>query len=333
MRGESHLWMSLFVALPAFTVLYTLSPSVQYRNSVIFIMMGISVGSLLPDFDARDAKVMHGWWRPIGLIGKYLFYKPLAKLLHWTADTFRNEHRGFLHSLIGWLFTSLFFAGISIVLYPIAWFVWHIWIGIPIGFLLHLAEDSFTKRGVRWFFPKGEPLRSTTRTHTGSEYLLFMFFIVFGSLTVFVYYLLPSSTITLLLTIGVTLALLVLLHRLNPRISRLGDRMYSTKRLVEISVENQGGKKVDPSEPCVSTLRITVSDDPSRKHYFAKITGVGGEWVLERDWRGLQSSYIEASRLQEGDIIETQTFEENRKMRLYFIVQNGEFCPFMKLVL
>ena len=220
------------------------------------------------------------------------------------------------------------------MLYPIAWFVWHIWVGISIGFLLHLAEDSFTMSGVRWFFPKGECLRSTTRTHSGREYfLLFMFFIVFGSLTVFAYYLLPSSTITLLLTIGVTLVSLVLLHRLNPKISRLGDRMYSTKRLVEISVENQGGKKVASSELCVSTLKITASVDPSRKHYLAKITDVGGKWGFDRDWRSLQGSYIEASRLQEGDIIEMQTFEENRKMRLYFIVQNGKFCPFMKLIL
>jgi membrane-bound metal-dependent hydrolase YbcI (DUF457 family) len=312
-------------------------------------MAGISLGSLLPELDAPDSKIMHGRWRRIGSFGKRFFYKPLVKLLHKKTDTFRDEHRGFLHSLIGWLFTSLFFAGIAIVLYPILWFAWYIWIGIPvpilwfvwyfwigipIGFLLHLVEDSFTKSGVRWFFPKGKPLKSKTRLHKGSEYfLLLMFFWVFGSLTVFVYYLLPSSTITLLLTIGVTLALLVLLHRLNPKISRLGDRLYSKKGLVEASVENQGGKKVDPSEPCVSTLKITISEDPSRKHYFTRITDVGGVYRLERDWRGLPDSYIEARYLQEGDIIEMQIFEENRKMRLYFIVQNGKFCPFMKLIL
>ena len=207
--------------------------------------MGILTGSLLPDLDASNAKVMHGWWSPIGLIGKYLFYKPLARILHWRSGLFIDEHRGFLHSLVGWFLASLFFTVISIILYPIIWFVWYFWIGIPIGFLLHLTEDSFTSSGVRWFFPKGEPIRSTTRTHSGREYSLNLVSgFVFCILTLIVHYLLPSST-TLLLTIGVTLVLLILLHRLNPRISSLGDRMYSIRRLVEFYVEDREGKKVD----------------------------------------------------------------------------------------
>jgi len=329
MRGESHVIMSVLISFPTFFVLYNWSPSVQYSNSIILIMMGIFMGSLLPDLDASDSKIMHGWWRPIGFISKYLFYKPLAKILHWKSDTFKDEHRGFLHSLIGWFFTSLFFAGVSIVLFLIVWYIWYIWVGISVGFLLHLAEDSFTRSGVRWFFPKGGRIRSTTRTHSGSEYILWpIFVIVFGSLTVFVYYLVPSSIITVLLTIGTTLSLLALLHKLNPKISSFGDRKYTLRSLVEFYVEDRGGKKVDQNEPCVPSLKITTSKNPSRKHYLARITDVGvGKFPLERDW---QDSYIDASGLREGDIIEMQTSEDNRKTRIYFIVQDGKFCSFMK---
>ena len=164
-------------------------------------------------------------------------------------------------------------------------------------------------------------------TGSGREYsLILVSGLAFCILALIVQFLLPSTT-TLLMTISVTLVLLILLHRLNPKISSLGDRMYPLRRLVELYVKERGGKKVDSSEPCVSTLKITANEDLSQKHYLAKITSVGGKWGLERDW---QKSYIEASCLLEGDIIEMQTSENNRKIRIYFIVHNREFCPFIK---
>lgn len=330
MRGVSHLSMSLVISFPSFLILYNMSPVVQYTYSIEFILFGILVGSLLPDIDANDSKVMHGWWRPIGVFSKYVFYYPLAKLLRWKSDTFKDEHRGFLHSLIGWVFISLFFGIISVILYLFLWFAWYIWIGISVGFLLHLVEDSFTRSGVRWFFPKEHRIRGTIRTNSGSEYFLgFIFGIAFLSMASIEYYLVPSSILSVLMTILGTAFLLALFHMLNPRINSIGNRWYTLKRIVEFYIEDSGGKKTSSEEPCLSILDVRVNEDSSIRQYISRITGVGGQYGLTREW---QNSYIDASDLKEGEIVEVQITEEGRKTRIYYIVQNSKFCPFVKRI-
>jgi hypothetical protein len=47
-------------------VLFNLLPSESF-NAIIYLLGGVMIGSLLPDVDASDAKVMHGYWKPIGL--------------------------------------------------------------------------------------------------------------------------------------------------------------------------------------------------------------------------------------------------------------------------
>jgi membrane-bound metal-dependent hydrolase YbcI (DUF457 family) len=326
MRGESHMAISMFVYLPTFFFLLKLYPSRAVLNNLSALAAGIMLGSLLPDLDAPDSKIMHGWWRPFGLFYKYAFFKPLARL-------FGQEHRGIMHSVLGCLFTTLFIALISLVLYPVIFFIWYIWIGIPIGFLLHLAEDSFTVSGVRWFFSRGEPIRSTTITNSGGEYLLVGFaFIVFGSLTLLGYLLLPASTIAVFLISGVSIGSLVILHRINPRISEIAARRYSLERLVEIYVENQGGKRIKPTAPSGNSLQIEIDENQPKKPYIVKILDVGGRFGLDRDWQNAYSR-VEASSLDEGDIVEMRTYEGKKENRIYYIVQNGVFRAFLKRVI
>ncbi len=60
--------VSILIVLPTWMALYKL-----LRVDVVFlvyILGGVMLGSLLPDVDASDAKIMHGSWRVIGLFGK-----------------------------------------------------------------------------------------------------------------------------------------------------------------------------------------------------------------------------------------------------------------------
>ena len=330
MRGESHLSISVLISMPTWYILYKLSPLSMQNNGFVVILIGIAVGSLLPDIDASDAKVMHGSWSPIVRFTKKFFYKPFT-----NTDIFEDKHRGFLHSLLGCLLISLFFAPIVVasviiwfmnpLLHFLSWMLWWFWIGIPIGFLLHLAEDSFTMSGVRWFFPRGEPTLSTTRTFRGSESLLVMVFWAVGAILLQIVWFLPSSTLAILTTLGVTLVLFVFLHRIDPRISKLGDKLF-LRLQVEEYVVNRGGIKTSSAAPCIPIIRVEDDGIVPMGPYIAKITGVGGEYVLDRVF--LNTYVVEAAKMEKRSVVEVRTFENIGERRLYYVVKNGLFCLF-----
>jgi membrane-bound metal-dependent hydrolase YbcI (DUF457 family) len=231
MRGESHLIASFMISLPTIWALYTMATDTMI-DVIGYILGGVLLGCLLPDVDASDAKVMRGYWRPIGLFGKYLFYKPMTLILKARSDAYREQHRGYLHSFIGCFLATIFFAipiaiiflhSTYVLLLPLEttiW-VWIVWIGLPFGFLMHLVEDSFTKSGVRWMFPNGKTFSSQTSTGKKSEYnLLSAFIVTSGILTVIVYIATPSFIVLFGAILG-SLVLLGALYAANPIISRL----------------------------------------------------------------------------------------------------------------
>ncbi|MHA2352491.1 MAG: metal-dependent hydrolase [Candidatus Thorarchaeota archaeon] len=233
MRGESHLIASFMISLPTIMALYTMAPDTM-TEVMAYVLGGVLLGCLLPDVDASDAKVMHGYWRPIGLFGKYVFYKPMTWILRTRSDAYREQHRGYLHSFIGCFLATIFFAfpiaiiflhSTYVMLLPLEttiW-VWFVWIGLPFGFLMHLVEDSFTKSGVRWIFPGGRTYSSQTRTGKKSEYnLLSAFIVTFGILTAIVYMATPSFIVLFGAILG-SLVLLGVLYAVNPIISRLSN--------------------------------------------------------------------------------------------------------------
>ena len=233
MRGESHLIASFMISLPTIWALYSMAPDAM-TDVIVYVLGGVLLGCLLPDVDASDAKVMHGYWRPIGLFGKYLFYKPMTWILRTRYDekTYQEKHRGYLHSFIGCFLATIYFAipiailflhSTYVMLLPLEttiW-VWVIWSGLPFGFLMHLVEDSFTKSGVRWIFPGGKTYSSQTSTGKKSEYnLLSAFIVTFGILTAIVYMATPSFIVLFGAILG-SLILLGALYAANPIISRL----------------------------------------------------------------------------------------------------------------
>ncbi len=231
MRGESHLTASFMISLPTIWTLYSMAPDAMIEV-IAYVLGGVLLGCLLPDVDASDAKVMHGYWRPIGLFGKYLFYKPMTRILRTRSDEYREQHRGYLHSFIGCFLATIFFAipiaiiflySTYVMLLPLetSIWVWIVWIGLPFGFLMHLVEDSFTKSGVRWRFPGGKTYSSQTSTGKKSEYsLLSAFIVTYGILTAIVYIATPSFIVLLWAILG-SLGMLDVLYTANPIISRL----------------------------------------------------------------------------------------------------------------
>ena len=231
MRGESHLIASFMISLSTIWALYSMAPDAM-TDVIGYVLGGVLLGCLLPDVDASDAKVMHGYWRPIGLFGKYLFYKPMTWILRTRSDAYREQHRGYLHSFIGCFLATFFFAipiaiifvlstYVSLVPLETSILVWYAWIGLPFGFLMHLVEDSFTKSGVRWIFPGGKTYSSQTSTGKKSEYnLLSAFIVTFGILTAIVYMATPSFIVLFGAILG-SLILLGALYAANPIISRL----------------------------------------------------------------------------------------------------------------
>ena len=224
MRGEIHLLMSMFVAAPTFVAAFFLITEEFWRTVMTMVYAGLLLGSLLPDVDASDAKVMHGYWRPIGLVGKYLFYKPMSFLLGLKSDAYREKHRGYLHSLVGCLLTTIFFGvllGIVAIQNPAhAYIPLSALVGIPLGFMLHLAEDSFTRSGVRWFFPRDRVVSGQISTYRKQDMAVMQMTVAIYSLLAIGAYFLPRSWLTVLGVMALSILSLGILYLVHPRLNR-----------------------------------------------------------------------------------------------------------------
>lgn len=115
------------------------SSIVKNPVSIVIILAATAVGASLPDIDEYNSTVSRK-----SIINFSLFLK----------------HRGITHSLLGWLiFSGGLYYLMSLLLpvnvnfkeIPDCWS--SLWLGLVIGYLLHLIEDSFSQKGVQWFAP------------------------------------------------------------------------------------------------------------------------------------------------------------------------------------
>lgn len=127
MQYKTHVVTSLALGLPL----------IVSSNELTAINVGaLIVGSLLPDID-----------QPTSFLGKR--NKFVSGVTHKALG-----HRGGTHSIIGLVITFVLLAFIQgqymsqNAQYMPFWLV--------LGYLLHLIEDSFSKDGVRWFWPLGK---------------------------------------------------------------------------------------------------------------------------------------------------------------------------------
>ena len=108
-------------------------------GSNIIILLATGVGATLPDIDEYNSSASR------------------KSLINFSLLL---RHRGITHSLLGWLFFSAslffimnYFMPVRLVKGQLPNWWGSIWLGLVIGYFLHLVEDSFSKQGVDWLAP------------------------------------------------------------------------------------------------------------------------------------------------------------------------------------
>ncbi len=172
MLGHQHFALSTATAL---LVLIPFLP--EYRIRIGFVLVGVAIGSLIPDIDSKGTAIFSGnineldgyisrvfayllspFMPAFGYFTRYFIYKPAVKLLNVASDEYRFEekHRGFTHSLMGVVVfvlctglalypVFLYFGSMSLLIYLMA--------GYTAGAVLHMVQDSLTRSGIKWNQP------------------------------------------------------------------------------------------------------------------------------------------------------------------------------------
>mgnify|MGYP002713245383 CR=1 FL=1 len=119
-----------------------LIPAVQRGDYSIeqfgLVLLGLAIGSLLPDLDHPQSTIS----RSIPIVGGLI--------------SSLTRHRGILHSILG---VILFYLVTAILMIPIVAMTHNIQLsryaaaGLLLGYVLHIVADMLTKGGVRLFYP------------------------------------------------------------------------------------------------------------------------------------------------------------------------------------
>ena len=124
MQAKTHITTTLALGLPLMSL----------TNELTLINVGVlAVGSLLPDID-----------HPSSYLGKR----------HKMVSGVTNKafgHRGITHSLLGFILIGIIVKFIQKQYLTDR--IEDIVFWLMLGYLLHLLEDSFSQRGVKWLYP------------------------------------------------------------------------------------------------------------------------------------------------------------------------------------
>jgi membrane-bound metal-dependent hydrolase YbcI (DUF457 family) len=164
MLGKDHINISIAFVIPFLLPLIFL----DVGDIVVFLTFAIAVfvGSLLPDADCGGKATIYYRFPKIDFFMK----KVVGKSIIWsfkhliTKKKIKTEypvgeaHRGIMHSPVGVFFSSLMLVVPLIIMgLLLDLFNWKImlsiFLGLLIGQLLHLFEDSCTISGINWGFP------------------------------------------------------------------------------------------------------------------------------------------------------------------------------------
>ncbi len=170
MFARQHIILTQLTLIPIVLPLFFL----RYDISVLMVFLASGfLGSLLPDADA-DGNPAISRARPLYYALRLLVIKPVVLFFRIFVPTKHNVedlHRGIMHSPIGILFSTLFIVGLlGVIMYfanAISWWrLGTVFIGIYVGQLLHMLEDSCTPGGINWAFPFGTAkLNGSIYTH------------------------------------------------------------------------------------------------------------------------------------------------------------------------
>ena len=135
---KTHLAIIVFFIL-------LLIPSVE--NKFVFVSIAL-IATFIPDIDSRFSK-----------LGQRKIFRPLQ---------FFIKHRGILHSFIFLLLiTSFFVLFLPVVAFPLF-----------LGYGIHLLADSFSREGIKPFYPFKKTSSGSLRTGGKVETSIFVVFIL-----------------------------------------------------------------------------------------------------------------------------------------------------------
>ena len=135
------------LAITVFFVLVLINSVTSVSGKIIFVLMAL-ISTYLPDVDSRFSSIGH---------------RKLSRILQ-----FFTKHRGITHS-----FTFLLAITFFLVLFsPL------ISLGFFLGYGLHLMADSFTRDGIRPFYPLKLSSKGGLKTGSRFEISIFVFFVV-----------------------------------------------------------------------------------------------------------------------------------------------------------
>lgn len=136
---RTHVVITLF-----FVLLFI--PLVEFKT--IFVIIAL-LATLMPDADIKSSS-----------IGKFKILRPLQIFV---------KHRGFFHSLTFMFLIILLLAYV----YPVGAFAFFV------GYGSHLLADSFTKEGIRFFYPSLKRSSGWITTGGRTETITLVMFVIF----------------------------------------------------------------------------------------------------------------------------------------------------------
>lgn len=162
MLARAHSLCSIAITEAGLLVTHHLDTS---RPVPLLIMLAAtSVGALLPDVDQRNSTASRN--SPINF-------------------SFFFRHRGITHTIVGWLIFSfvLYFVMNYFRPIPLTNIIFNddwgcLWLGLVIGYILHLVEDGFSRGGINWFWPlTKKPLKLWPHYKVGGKFEHFLTFL------------------------------------------------------------------------------------------------------------------------------------------------------------
>ncbi len=150
MRYKFHILCSISLSIVLLTKIFP-----NYFDSLA--ILGLIIGSILPDSDIRNSKVFQSPLWLIAIINRYVVLLPASLIVLVLGKKDAFGHRKLLHSLLGLLLLTAFWSALSYILidkFKLDSYVFIVILtGMVIGYLLHLLEDSVTIDGIEPFYP------------------------------------------------------------------------------------------------------------------------------------------------------------------------------------
>lgn len=181
MTGKTHVAMGIAAGL-------TLSHGQSLENQFLIVLASM-VGSLMPDLDHPKGKLNQKVLWINNNLYRMIFYLALGSLFIYLSFITNNKHlvllgivfsligisshRGFTHSIVGFLLSA------SIIkMGTINYGLDTLYLGFIIGYVLHLIADFFTPRGIRLFYPLKVNVSSPINIKTNSYWEKIIFTIL-----------------------------------------------------------------------------------------------------------------------------------------------------------